>query len=59
MPMYEYRCRECGRQFEQLRRMDDADRGLICPDCGAQNVERLVSAFAMGGCSASPGSRFS
>jgi putative FmdB family regulatory protein len=48
--MYEYRCRECGEQYEQLRRMQDADRDLECPHCKAVNIERLVSAFATSGC---------
>lgn len=49
MPMYEYRCRECGEKYEQLRRMQDADIDLECPECGATNIERLVSGFAMSG----------
>jgi len=57
MPMYEYRCRRCGVQFEQLRRMEDADRELECPNCGARDgeVERLLSAFATSGTSGSSG----
>ena len=50
MPMYEYRCRECGKLFEMLRRMQDADRDLVCPDCRSQAVERMLSTFAAGGC---------
>ncbi len=49
MPMYEYRCNECGRTYEQLRRMSDADTNLECPVCGSQQVERQVSACAIGG----------
>lgn len=50
MPMYEYRCRRCGEQYEELRRLQDADRDLRCPLCGSEDVERLLSAFATGGC---------
>lgn len=56
MPMYEYRCRKCGRLFELLRRMQDADRELECPECLSEEVERLLSTFASGGCSPSGGS---
>jgi putative FmdB family regulatory protein len=59
MPMYEYRCQVCGRTYEQLRRMSDADRDLECPECQSREVERLVSGFAMGGCSPTPGGGFS
>lgn len=50
MPMYEYQCRQCGEQYEELRRIQDADRDLKCPFCGAEDVERLLSAFATSGC---------
>ena len=59
MPMYEYRCADCGNLYEELRRMSDADRDLQCPKCGSQGVERLISAFATGGCTATPGGGFS
>ena len=58
MPMYEYRCRECGLRFEMLRRMADADRDLECADCRSAEVERLLSTFSAGGCGASGSSRF-
>lgn len=57
MPMYEYRCDSCGRTYEQLRRMSDADTDLKCPHCDSEQVERLVSACAIGGCGGG-GSRF-
>jgi putative FmdB family regulatory protein len=55
MPLYEYRCQTCGKSFEMLRRMSDADRDLQCPDCRSERIERLLSTFATGGC-ATPGS---
>ncbi len=53
MPLYEYHCRRCGRDFELLRRMQDADSELQCPKCRSKDVERLVSAFATGNCKSS------
>ena len=53
MPMYEYRCRKCGKSFEMLRRMQDADHDLKCPECQSEEVERLLSTFAAGGCKSS------
>lgn len=49
MPMYEYRCQECGKLYEQLRRMSEADTNLECPHCGGKNVERQVSACSFSG----------
>jgi len=58
MPIYEYRCQTCGRQFEKIRRMADADKELECPDCQSKRVERTVSAFATSGCGTGAGGRF-
>ncbi|RMG41763.1 MAG: zinc ribbon domain-containing protein [Planctomycetota bacterium] len=42
MPIYEYRCRHCGHQFEELVR---PGQQVVCPACGAdQNrLEKLIS----------------
>ncbi len=58
MPLYDYQCRACGKSFELLRRIQDADRELECPDCGSDQIERLLSLFATGGCSTSGSARF-
>lgn len=56
MPMYEYRCQECGLLYEQLRRMSEADTSLQCPHCGSLKVERQVSACSFAGFSSGGGS---
>ena len=53
MPMCEYRCPKCGKSFEMLRRIGDADRDLKCPECQSEGVERLISKFSAGGCKSS------
>lgn len=59
MPMYEYRCPDCGGKFEMLRRMSDADSELVCPSCESHKVERQFSCFATSGaCNAPAGSGF-
>jgi putative FmdB family regulatory protein len=58
MPLYDYRCRECGTTFEKLRSIKDADRELECPECHSAKVERQLSTFSSGGCSAPANSRF-
>lgn len=55
MPIYEYRCEECGRTYEQIRRMSEADKDLQCPSCESEKVKRQVSTFAAGGCGAGGG----
>ncbi len=50
MPIYEYRCRDCGKSFEMIRSLKDADKDLKCPGCHSCTVERLLSSFSAGGC---------
>ena len=45
MPIYEYRCQECGHELEKLQRMSD-DPLTDCPSCGQAQLKRLVSAAA-------------
>ena len=53
MPLYEYRCRQCGHRFELLQRMGEGREGLACPRCGELEVEKQFSTFAASSASAS------
>ena len=43
MPIYAYRCAECGHQDEHLQKMS-ADALTQCPACEAQKYEKCVTA---------------
>ena len=43
MPIYEYRCAECGFQHEYLQRMSDAPL-TDCPECGKATFAKQLSA---------------
>ena len=45
MPLYEYRCAECSREFELLRPMDMSAAKADCPSCGEPST-RILSVFA-------------
>ena len=45
MPLYEYKCQDCGAEFEALVSFSARD-DVACEQCGSVNVERLVSDFA-------------
>ncbi len=47
MPIYEFTCRRCGADFEELVGASDAK--APCPECGSRRVARRVSAFAVTG----------
>ena len=45
MPLYEYRCKKCGHQFEKIQSFS-APEEKECPQCHGE-VERLLSAPAI------------
>jgi putative FmdB family regulatory protein len=55
MPLYEYKCRECGRQFESYRRLFDALKEETCPSCGGRAERSVISLFRAGGSRADGG----
>ncbi|MFH1529267.1 MAG: zinc ribbon domain-containing protein [Pseudomonadota bacterium] len=54
MPMYDFRCPDCGHEFEEL--VFGARLPSLCPSCGGDGIERKVSIFAarVGGSGAAP-----
>jgi putative FmdB family regulatory protein len=44
VPIYDYLCRQCQHSFELLVLTGTAVR---CPSCGAEDLERLLSSFAV------------
>jgi putative FmdB family regulatory protein len=46
MPIFEYKCQECGARFEKLIRRESDQTGLVCPSCGAAEPGRELSTFA-------------
>lgn len=45
MPIYEYKCNACQREFEYQQRMSDPEK-TVCEACGASALERLISRTA-------------
>lgn len=43
MPIYEYKCGDCGHRLETIQKMSD-DPLKDCPSCGHPQLKRLVSA---------------
>jgi putative FmdB family regulatory protein len=46
MPILEYACKACGRQFEFLK-LPATTTAPVCPDCQSGDLERLLSGFAV------------
>lgn len=49
MPIYEFKCPECGRRVEELCGLGEKGSRLLCPDCGHAGLKRVFSTFATGG----------
>jgi len=45
MPLYEYKCKDCGYQFDVLRSMKDADKPIQCRSCHSEHTSRALSVF--------------
>jgi putative FmdB family regulatory protein len=52
VPIYEYACMECEEHFDELVRSQD--QVVTCPRCGAANVLKQLSTFAVHGAAAKP-----
>jgi len=56
MPIFEFRCLQCGNLFEKLFLHPDERVDISCPHCHSESFERVVSRsnYAMG---AGPGGK--
>ena len=45
MPMYDYRCSQCGHKIEELI-FSWEEKEIVCPECKTLQVERLMGAPA-------------
>jgi putative FmdB family regulatory protein len=45
MPIYDFRCRKCANEFEGLMRPQDPP--ITCPSCASDDLEKLLSGFAV------------
>jgi len=51
MPVYEYRCKECGKIYDVFHKVREIADDVECPGCGSRKYERLIAApsIVMGG----------
>ena len=66
MPVYEFKCTDCGQKFEEfVFSINSPLDSITCPDCESKSVEKLMSASAptssgsaIGGCGPLPSGGF-
>ena len=49
MPIYEYRCKKCGKVSEVFHKSSREEKTLSCSACGHKELERQFSCFSSGG----------
>jgi putative FmdB family regulatory protein len=47
MPIYEYQCDRCRKEFSYLITQSRDSRKVTCPSCGSRDLKRLVSSFSL------------
>ena len=43
MPIFEFRCLECGHLLEKLFVRSDEGVDMVCPECRSPSLERVIS----------------
>ena len=43
MPIYKYRCKECGKLFDVSGRFSELDKKANCPNCGSEKTHKVFS----------------
>lgn len=46
MPLYEYKCNDCGKEFTLVLNLKDYEEGKAeCSTCKSKNIKRLLGTF--------------
>ncbi|MCE1246884.1 MAG: zinc ribbon domain-containing protein [Firmicutes bacterium] len=48
MPLYEYKCLACEKNFDKICRAGIPDSEITCPACGKNEAKRKLSMFSFG-----------
>ncbi len=46
MPVFEYRCGDCGTKYDHYHKSLSNQEEVKCPECGSSNNKKLFSSFA-------------
>lgn len=46
MPIYEYKCQACDRDFEHFAKSIQSREPVLCPHCKSKKVQKQLSVFA-------------
>ncbi|MFC1978978.1 zinc ribbon domain-containing protein [Chloroflexota bacterium] len=43
MPTYEYKCKNCGEKFDEVKKIEECETNSTCPKCKSQNTQRVFN----------------
>lgn len=46
MPVFEYKCKDCGSKYDMFHKSSLNQEEVTCPKCGSTKNKKLFSAFA-------------
>ncbi len=46
MPVFEYKCKSCGNNYDIFHFTKEVTEDIICPKCQSKEYEKLLSAFS-------------
>lgn len=49
MPIYEFYCQDCQKEFEEFFHSSSQKKDIICAKCGSSKVRKKVSLFGVAG----------
>lgn len=47
MPIFDYRCKDCGEEFELLVGNNSGEEEKKCTKCKSTNIDRMYSSFGV------------
>ena len=42
MPLFEFYCKRCEKNFEVFLRLSESSRGLVCPYCNGEDLKEAL-----------------
>ncbi|MBT3363199.1 MAG: zinc ribbon domain-containing protein [Chloroflexi bacterium] len=43
MPTYEYKCKNCGEKFDEVKKIEALENKAVCPKCKSDNTQRVFN----------------
>lgn len=47
MPIFEYKCENCGKIYDVFHKSSEIKSDIVCPNCKSNEYKRLISSTAI------------